>query len=632
MVWYSYDPANNLQTRTDARGNVTTYGYDALNRPLSVSYSLAGGTATTSNVSYTYGTSATGNTLGQIIAVSNGNSTTNYTSFDSLSDVLATSQITAGATYNFSYGYDVSGDLTSETYPSGRVVTTTYDVVKRPTQIAGVKSGTTTNYASSIGYAPHGGLNTMTYANTLVPNRSYTNRLQPAVAWATYGNNPNEFLQIITNNWNTNGTLQNQTIQSGPGVPSSSLTAITQYFTYDNVNRLTSILHNGGGNNQWNFGYDQWGDMWAGIAGGSLPWNNSTPTASTNFSSNNQLNTTSYDASGNQLGIPSVCSNCLTYDAENHQVTYSSNGTSYVYDGAGNRVKKTTGSNSTVFVYDAFGQMAAQYSTVSATAPCSTCYLTWDHLGSTRLVTDQSGNVIARHDFLPFGGEIVSGYAGRSSQYGASDSTNQKFTGQYRDSESALDFFNARNYGSALGRFLSPDPGNAGADPTDPETWNAYAYVQGNPLNATDASGEDIFSIFQDPGFWGDDGVFDPCLGSYDGMGLCAPIVPVFVSPSSGGKSGPLPPRTTSPGSNTPPSTGTSLPPASFPVARIWACHQESACRVCLLAGVTQRVSAGVLHAGRSTSQHHLLRFRRWSSSPAKQALLRQPFRGAPQL
>jgi RHS repeat-associated protein len=39
------------------------------------------------------------------------------------------------------------------------------------------------------------------------------------------------------------------------------------------------------------------------------------------------------------------------------------------------------------------------------------------------------------------------------------------FEGKERDSESGLDNFGARYYASSLGRFMSPDPSNAGAAP-----------------------------------------------------------------------------------------------------------------------------------------------------------------------
>ena len=87
------------------------------------------------------------------------------------------------------------------------------------------------------------------------------------------------------------------------------------------------------------------------------------------------------------------------------------------------------------------------------------------------MVTDNSGELTARHDYLPFGEEIPGGYAGRpaSAPFGNdNDGVSQKFTGQVRDQESNLDYFNARYYASVLGRFTSPDPGNAGANPFDP--------------------------------------------------------------------------------------------------------------------------------------------------------------------
>jgi len=68
-------------------------------------------------------------------------------------------------------------------------------------------------------------------------------------------------------------------------------------------------------------------------------------------------------------------------------------------------------------------------------------------------------------------------------------------TGKERDSESGLDMFGARYYGSSLGRFMTPDWAGGSSEPVpyadldDPQTLNLYAYVQNNPLSRTDPFG-----------------------------------------------------------------------------------------------------------------------------------------------
>ena len=66
-----------------------------------------------------------------------------------------------------------------------------------------------------------------------------------------------------------------------------------------------------------------------------------------------------------------------------------------------------------------------------------------------------------------------------------------KFTGKERDGETGLDYLGARYYGSALGRWTSPDQPLVDQDPEDPQSWNLYGYVRNNPLANVDRWGLD---------------------------------------------------------------------------------------------------------------------------------------------
>ena len=93
-------------------------------------------TLSTAPVTYTYGSDPGSYSVGRLTAVSNG-SATSYT-YDPAGQITASTQQTSGQNYSFSYTYNLAGSLVSETYPSGRVVTTTYDGAKRAAQVSGV--------------------------------------------------------------------------------------------------------------------------------------------------------------------------------------------------------------------------------------------------------------------------------------------------------------------------------------------------------------------------------------------------------------------------------------------------------------------------------------------------------------
>ncbi|MGH9554492.1 MAG: hypothetical protein ACRD2Y_01600 [Terriglobales bacterium] len=65
-----------MTQRTDARGVITTYTYDTLNRLYQVSYNVgATGVPATSTVTYTYGTSSASNNNGRLLTVNDGGNT-----------------------------------------------------------------------------------------------------------------------------------------------------------------------------------------------------------------------------------------------------------------------------------------------------------------------------------------------------------------------------------------------------------------------------------------------------------------------------------------------------------------------------------------------------------------------------
>jgi RHS repeat-associated protein len=532
---YTYDNNGNLQTKTDARGNVTTYSIDPLNRVYSKTYTLANGTQPTNPVNYVYDINATGAAIGHLTSVSNEtgsspnftSSKTTYDSFDALGHPGSTTQTTLGTAYTFYYTYNLAGSITAETLPSNRVLTTTFDNLNRPLSVsAGSKA-----YASNVAYWPHGGVYSYSRNNGLNYGATYNSRLQLTETDEAVPASPtNTFLWVDCPNWGlggasgpygacpplstlatNNGNLLSTTAHApadgATAAAFGSLTGIQQSFAYDGLNRITSIQDNGSGAQlARTFGYDAYGNMWIPSNAAGLPSsaNPAPPTAQSAFNaSNNQLVNGNYDLSGNQQTVGTFT---LAYDAENRQVSETTTGgtspATYLYDGDGRRVEKLVGTIQTFYIYDASGNLSAEYTNGPTLSGCQTCYLSYDHLGSTRMVTDENHQVVERHDYMPFGDEILSGNAGRGSLWGLTTGVvDQKFTGKERDGESQLDYFGARYYGSALGRFTSPDWNEKPqpvpyADLSNPQTLNLYAYLLNNPLGHADIDGhEDLLEM-----------------------------------------------------------------------------------------------------------------------------------------
>lgn len=118
-------------------------------------------------------------------------------------------------------------------------------------------------------------------------------------------------------------------------------------------------------------------------------------------------------------------------------------------------------------------------------------YVHTDALGSVRMVTDGGGAVVSRLDYYPFGERIEGNGRTAVLDYTPADVIlPQRFTGKERDGESSLDYFGARYYSGAQGRFTSVDPAlDIGSTLRNPQGWNRYVYGDNNPLVNVDRDG-----------------------------------------------------------------------------------------------------------------------------------------------
>jgi len=111
-----------------------------------------------------------------------------------------------------------------------------------------------------------------------------------------------------------------------------------------------------------------------------------------------------------------------------------------------------------------------------------TNFLLGDHLGSTAITADSSGNKLTELRYKPWGEKR---YANGTTL------TTFRFTGQRQESSlgaaDGLYYYGARWYDPALGRFIQPDtiiPQNQGV-----QAFDRYAYVNNNPVKYNDPSG-----------------------------------------------------------------------------------------------------------------------------------------------
>ena len=519
-ISYSYDGNGNVHTRTDARGIVTTYGYDGLNRVLGKTY-----TDGTPAVSFTYDTPISqgwnfldqaspkwihvqqSNLVGRLSYASNNNSTVVY-GYDPLGRPTLKSVCTPSTCGTDHYDMHASYDLAGNTSFTDRGL----DVARNAT-------------SPGMGYY-YGGL-TMSYnpaAQLFSAQSDIVDATHPQFILSTLNYTP--FGQVYTAELGSQyGQVSSydkrNRMTDRSSINLSGYTVLADHWDYDAAGNLMDANDSGQGDFVYHYdtlnrvkdatippftetyNYDPWGNQTAHTvaAGSSYQWAYMPTTQ--NRASNPGA---SYDAAGNMLndGL-----HTYTYDAESRVSGVTDQSVQYRYDPNGMRVATVAGGAVTAeYLYDMAGELVT---TVNGQGQLVRTILRDNrgtHIGDSigaagsggvrtefRLV-NQVGTLVANGDSQ---GNFVEGCL--SGPFGDGqdctpnyDYTETHFTDKLRDQESTLDYFGARYFNSILGRFTSPDWSSEPeaipyANLSNPQSLNLYSYVGNNPASKVDKDG-----------------------------------------------------------------------------------------------------------------------------------------------
>jgi YD repeat-containing protein len=333
-VQFEYDGNGNQASVVDSLGQTTSYGYDALNRLTSLTYTTpAPGTATTPNVSYAYDANS------RRISMTDGTGTTTST-YDEAGRLLSVTSPHPSGTKTVAYRYDLDGNRTKVLYSDNTVVTYSFDKAGQLSTMLDWASRQT-----SYQYLPDRLLQTANNFNGTTGTYSHDHARR-----LTQVHHQQGATTISQHRYTLDATGTRTQVDEVLAQVGGSPTNPTSAYGHDRPYRLTSDGVTGA-----TYTYDP--------AGNRLTRTQSGVTTSYSYDRADRLSaagSTSYTV--NAAGtLTNRGSDSFTYD-QAHRLTSATvvggTTTSYTYDGAGKRASSTVGTNPTThFVYDTSGTL-----------------------------------------------------------------------------------------------------------------------------------------------------------------------------------------------------------------------------------------------------------------------------------
>ena len=460
---YSYDSASRLTSITDALGQTKQYGYTKDDRLAAINYASA--LNPTPNVSFTYDPY-----FPRKAAMTDGTGTTQfqYGPVGSLGALKLTNENGPYANDEISYQYDALGRVKSRKVDTV-TESFTYDKLDRVTQHTNPLGAFSFSYLGQTGQ--------------LISQQAGAVGTQ----WDYEDNTQDRRLKSITNSGQARGFQYATTPENQISSLTETLGGAAQKnwnYIYDDADRLTATQHSAGGN--FSYDYDA-GDNLTSINGAIGHYNTVNQLVVLNSDS------FSYDANGN-LEDDGV--RTYQWDAENRLLAIgykndASKATTFRYDGMGRRLAiiETNGGATTETRHLWCGDTLCQARTVNDTVTRryysegvaipqggTLLYYGTDHLGSVRdVMAAQNGAKVASYDYDPYGNQIAG--SGRIS-------VDFRYAQMFYHQQSGLYLTNYRAYDPKTARWLSRDPSE------EEGGLNLYGYVNGNPANFIDPTGE----------------------------------------------------------------------------------------------------------------------------------------------